>query len=140
MGLLSTLKEFFSKKSIESLKEFETELIKLQKKSNSEIIALMGTGGRLKGLPLIYVANEEADLKRYAARIAELIGPLNNLSNEQSIKDVIIRFETSYLFYIPLLKNVSFFAITPHKHDLLSLQQWVTNNNSIIQELFREKT
>lgn len=139
MGLFSRLKEFFSGKSIESIKEFETELHKLQKKSNSEILALIGTGGKLKGLPIVYVSNEDSVLKRYTARIAELINPLNTLSAEKTVKDVMIRFEDSILVYVPILKGISFFGIVPRKNDFITLRNWVTSNSPLIKELFQDK-
>jgi hypothetical protein len=139
MGLFSRLKEFFSGKSIESIKEFETELEKLQKKSNSEVLALIGTGGKLKGLPIVYVSNEDSILKRYTARIAELINPLNTLSAEKTVKDVMIRFEDSILVYVPILKGLSFFGIVPRKNDFFTLRNWVTNNSPLIKELFQDK-
>ncbi|MHA1131806.1 MAG: hypothetical protein ACTSQI_11725 [Candidatus Helarchaeota archaeon] len=139
MGLFSRLKEFFSGKSIESIKEFENELNKLQKKSDSEVIALIGTGGRLKGLPLIYVSNDEHSIKRYTARIAELISPLNNLSTEKSVKDVLIRFEDSSLLYVPLMKEISFFGITFKNNEVITLRNWITEKIPLIKDLFHNK-
>jgi hypothetical protein len=139
MGLFSRLKEFFSGKSIESIKEFENELSKLQKKSDSEVIALIGTGGRLKGLPLVYVSNEETNLKRYTARIAELINPLDNLSLEKTVKDVLIRFEDSNLLYVPIMKEISFFGITTRYSDIIALRNWIADKTQIIKELFHNK-
>ncbi len=139
MGLFSRLKEFFSGKSIESIREFENELKKLQKKSDSEVIALIGTGGRLKGLPLVYVSNEETDLKRYTARIAELINPLDNLSLEKTVKDVLIRFEDSNLLYVPIMREISFFGITPKTSEINTLGNWITEKAQIIKELFHNK-
>ena len=69
IGILSKLKDAFSSKSIDSLKEIEIELSKLQKKINAEMIALIGIGGRIKGLPLIYVTNDEDQLKKISARL-----------------------------------------------------------------------
>jgi len=136
MGVFSRLKDFFSKKSIDSLKEVEQELNKLQKKSNSEIIALLGIHGRLKGLPLIYISKNETDLRRISAQLTELLKPLKNIYSQREIQDIIIRYMDSILYYRPLMKNVSFFAIVPHKNNLIALQQWINSKREILEELF----
>ena len=128
MGIFSRLKEFFSGKSIESLKEFEPELQKLQKKSNSEIVALIGTHGRLKGLPLIYAATDESDIRRYTAQLTEHIESLTKIAGDKTIRDVTIRYFGSILFYKPILENVSFFALASNKTDMSTLEQWVNSN------------
>ena len=135
MGLFSKLKDLFSGKSLESLKEYEPEIQKLQKKSNSEIIALIGTHGRLKGLPIIYAATDESDIRRLTAQITELIGPLTKLSDEETIRDVTIRYYGSILFYKPISENVSFFALASYKTDISTLDQWVNSNTVALREV-----
>ena len=135
MGLFSKLKDLFSGKSLESLKEYEPEIQKLQKKSNSEIIALIGTHGRLKGLPIIYAAPDESDIRRLTAQITELIGPLTKISDEETIRDVTIRYYGSILFYKPVSETVSFFALASYKTDVSTLEQWVNNNIVALREV-----
>ncbi len=135
MGLFSRLKEFFSGKLIETLKEFEPEMQKLQKKSNSEIIALIGTHGRLKGLPILYSANNESVIRRYTAQVTEILGPLTKISEEETIRDVTIRYYGSTLFYKPILENVSFFALASYKTDVSILEQWVNSNIVALREI-----
>jgi len=135
MGLFSKLKDLFSGKSLESLKEYEPEIQKLQKKSNSEIIALIGTHGRLKGLPIIYAATDESDIRRLTAQITELIGPLTKISDEETIRDVTIRYYGSILFYKPISENVSFFALASYKTDISTLDQWVNSNTVALREV-----
>ena len=135
MGLFSKLKDFFSGKSIESLKEYEPEIQKLQKKSNSEIIALIGTHGRLKGLPIIYASSDDSDIRRHTAKITELIAPLTMLTEEDTIRDVTIRYYGSILFYKPISKTVSFFARATYKTDISTLDQWVNNNTVPLREI-----
>jgi hypothetical protein len=139
MGLFSKLKDFFSGKSIESLQEFEIELKKLQKKVNSEIIALIGTQGRLKGLPLVYTSIEEVNLRKYAALLTELVDPINQLSNEEKVKDFIIHYEESILFFKPIMNNISFFAIFPDKDNLPALEQWINTNSLNLRRLFHDE-
>jgi hypothetical protein len=140
MGLFSRLKDFFSGKSIESLQEFEVELKKLQKKVNSEIIALIGTQGRLKGLPLVYTSIEEGSLRKHSAILTELVDPINQLSNEKKMKDFIIHYEESMLFFKPIMNNISFFAIFPDKDNLPTLEQWINTNSLNLRKLFHDET
>lgn len=139
MGLFSRLKDFFSGKSIESLQEFEVELKKLQKKVNSEVIALIGTQGRLKGLPLVYTSIEEGNLKKHAAILAELVNSLNQLSNEKKMKFFLIRYEESMLFFKPIMNNISFFAIFPDKDSIATLEQWINTNSLNLRKLFHDE-
>ena len=117
MGILSRL--FGKKETEESFKQIEEELSKMQKKMNSEMIVIFGTGGRLKGLPLIYVAIDETELKKFAARIYEIIAPLNTLSEDRNLRDCVINYEDSILFFKQILANIGFFAIFQNKDDIL---------------------
>ena len=139
MGIFSKLKEIFSGKSIESLKEFEPEIKKLQKKSNSEIVALIGTDGRLKGLPLIYAAIIEDNIRRYTAQLTELMGPLKKVDDKKEIRYIFIRYENSILFYKPIMKNISFFAITPNKSSISTFQHWIEDKTDILREVFHSE-
>ncbi len=136
MGILEKL---FGKKSIDSLRGIEMDLNKLQKKTGSEIIAIIGTGGRLKGLPLIYTTSEETDLKRFSARLSELITPLANLSNERIVRDIIINFDDSILFFKQFLRNISYFAVFNNKDNVLALKQWIYKNEQLLKELLHEE-
>jgi hypothetical protein len=139
MGLFSRLKDFFSGKSIESLQEFEVELKKLQKKVKSEVIALIGTQGRLKGLPLVYTSIEDGNLKKHAAILAELVDSINQLSNEKKMKFFLIRYEESLLFFKPIMTNISFFAIFPDKDNMAALEQWINTNSLNLRKLFHDE-
>lgn len=136
MGLLSKLREMFSKKSIESFNEIEAEFEKIQKKSSSQIIALIGTSGKLKGLPLVYVSKEEDNLRSYAARITEFANPLKNIFNEKKIKEFIIQYEDSILYFNPIMKDISLIAIIENQSDIAILQQWINNKNEELKEIF----
>lgn len=136
MGLLSKLREIFSRKSLDSFKEIESEFVKLKKKSNSEIIALIGISGKPKGLPLVYVSEDEKVLKRYVARIAELVNPLNNITNDKKVKDVIIFYEDRALYFNPFMEDISFFAIYRNRNDLSILRQWINDKSQELKDIF----
>ena len=110
----------------------------MQKKLNAEMIVIFGTGGRLKGLPLIYATTDEMELKKFAARIYELINPLKNLSEERHFRDFILNYEDSILFFKQFLANIGFFALFQNKDDILPLKQWVYKKEPILKELFHE--
>ena len=136
-GFFSRLK---TKNAIESLEEFEKELKKLSEKINAEILALIGTGGRLKGLPLIYFAKEEEDLKKISANLVELLNPLNKVSDNRIFRDITISFDDDLIFFKPILKNVGFFAVFYKKDDVILLKQLIYNNEQLLKELFHEES
>ena len=136
MGILSRI--FGGKKSEETIQAIEEEMIKLKNKTNAEMIAIFGVGGRLKGLPLIYVADDEGALKKFAARLFELLSPINFLSDERTLRDFIINYADSILFYKQILTNIGYFAIFPYKNDTLTLKQWIYKKESVLKELLHE--
>jgi len=136
MGILSRI--FGGKKSEETIQAIEEEMIKLKNKTNAEMIAIFGVGGRLKGLPLIYVADDEPALKKFAARLFELIGPINFLSDERILRDFVINYADSILFYKQILTNIGYFAIFQDKDATLTLKQWAYKKESVLKELLHE--
>lgn len=139
MGKIGILSRLFGKKEVEQgFQELESELVKLQKKTSAEMIVILGTGGRLKGLPLVYSAMDENDMKRFSARLFELIGPVNNLSDQRIVRDFIINYQDSILFFKPILTNISFFALYQNKDNLLDLKQWVYKKEELMKNLFHE--
>ncbi len=136
MGILSRI--FGGKKAEESIQAIEQEMIKLKNKTHAEMIAIFGVGGRLKGLPLIYAADDEPDLKKFSARLFELIKPINFLSEERTMRDFVINYADSILFYKQILTNIGYFAIFPDKNDTLTLKQWIYKKESVLKELLHE--
>lgn len=140
MGIFSKIKEIFEKKPIESFEQFEEELSKMKDKNRFETIALIGIGGRVKGLPLIYATDEDLSLKRFSAKLSELLKMIENLSNERSLRDFIINYDDSILFFKPIMNNIGFFAILNEKNDILVLKQFIYNNEKLLKELFHEES
>lgn len=142
MGIISKLKEIFEKKQIEfeSLKELEKELATLRKNTNSMIVAVIGIGGRLKGLPLIYDADDENNLKIYAAKINELILPINNLDHDKVLNDFIINYKDSIFLCKVITENIGFLGFTRFSNDMELIQQWLLKNMKILTKLFEQKT
>ena len=139
MGLLSKLREVFGGKSIETFQELENDLEKLNKKYNSKLIAFIGTGSKIKGLPLIYVVEDERDIREFSAKFPELLKPLNNLSNSNKIQDVSINYEEEILYFKPILKNISFVTIYKQKNDIFFIKQWINNKLLVIKNIFHEE-
>jgi len=136
-GFFSRLK---TKNSIDSLEEFEKELKKVSEKINAEILALIGTGGRLKGLPLIYFAKEEEDLKKISANLVEVLNPLNKVSDNRIFRDITISFDDDLIFFKPILKNVGFFGVFYKKDDVVLLKQLIYKNEQLLKELFHDES
>ncbi len=132
MGVFS---KFFSKKSKETIQEIELDLLKLKKKTNAEMIAIFGISGRLKGLPLIYASDDDTDLKKFTARLYELLAPIAFLSDNKTFRDFVINYEDSILFYKEILTNIGYFAIIRDKDGVLPLKQWVNKNETVLKDL-----
>jgi len=135
---LGILSKFFGKKPAETIRELELEIEKLKIKSNSELISLVGTDGKLRGLPLIYSANNEAILKKYCARLGEIFRPIENIVDEKIIQDVIINYKDFFLVFKPILRDIGILAIITNKSYISSILQWVDKNNNILKALFPE--
>ncbi|MFX1278408.1 MAG: hypothetical protein ACFFA3_03275 [Promethearchaeota archaeon] len=135
MGFLSKI---FGKKEVKGIQEIELEMQKLKKKVDAEMIAIVGIGGRLKGLPLIYTSDDDSNLKQISARLYEIIEPLNNLATERLLKDLIINYDTSTLFFKQIMKNIGYFVIFHEKSNLLTLKQWIYKKEEILKELLHD--
>ena len=136
MGILSRI--FGEKKEEETIQAIEEDLLKLKGKTKAEMIAIFGVGGRLKGLPLIYAADDDSALKQFSARLYELIGPINFLSEKRSLRDFVVNYEDSILYYKQILINIGFFAIILDKEDILTLKQWFYKKESVLKELLHK--
>lgn len=136
MGILSRFKEFFVGKPIETIKELEIDLDKLFKKCDSRLMALIGTGSKVKGLSLIYSATNEDIVREFSARLSELIPGIKNLSKTKKIKDIRIDYEDEILYFKPLLEDIGFIALYRQKNDILNIRQWINNKTPIIIDLF----
>ena len=132
MGFLSKI---FGKKEEKGIQEIEFEMQKLKKKVDAEMIAIFGIGGRLKGLPLIYTSNDESNMKHISARLYEIIEPLNKLTTERILRDLIINYDDSTLFFKQIMKNIGYFAIFHEKSNLLTLKQWIYKKEEFLKEL-----
>jgi hypothetical protein len=135
MGFLSKI---FGKKEVKGIQEIEVEMQKLKKKVDAEMIAIVGIGGRLKGLPLIYTSDDDSDLKQISARLYEIIEPLNNLATERLLKDLIINYYNSTLFFKQIMKNIGYFVLFHEKSNLLTLKQWIYKKEEILKELLHD--
>jgi hypothetical protein len=135
MGFLSKI---FGKKEEKGIQEIEMEMMKLKKKVNAEMIAIFGIGGRLKGLPLIYASDDESDLKKIAARLYEIIEPLNKLATERTLRDLIINYDDSTLLFKQIMKNIGCFAIFQDRSNILNIKQWIYKKEEYLKELLHD--
>ena len=135
MGRFSNL---FKHVKFETLNEFEIELLKLQHTTNSKIVALIGIGGRFKGLPLLYAAEDEKELKIYAARISEFLIHLKNLASDKTLKEYIIYFGDSIMIFKKLIYTVAFVALTRFESDVEPIRQWISKKEELLKKLFHE--
>lgn len=135
MGFLSKI---FGQKEEKGIQEIELEMEKLKKKTNAEMIVIFGIGGRLKGLPLIYTSDDNNDVKRFSARLFEVIDPINKISDDRVIRDIIVNFNDSILFFKQIMKNIGYFTIFGNKNDLLTLKQWIYSKEKLLKDLLHD--
>lgn len=135
MGFLSKI---FGKKEQKGIQEIELEMQKLKKKVDAEMIGIFGIGGRLKGLPLIYTSDDESNMKQISARLYEIIEPLNKLAPERTLRDLIINYDNSTLYFKQIMKNIGYFAIFHDKSNLLTLKQWIYKKEDFLKELLHD--
>ena len=134
---MGILKDLFGKKEIESIQDYEKEIQKLQGSAYfSEVVAIVGTGGRLKGLPLIYSARDEKQFKILTARMSELIANVKNLQNEKELEEVSLVYKGLYIKFIPITENLGFLGISPMKNEIALFQDWLKKNQRILTNLF----
>lgn len=139
IGILDKIKDLFGSVSIESIQDYEKELQKLHSNAMfSEGVGIIGTGGRLKGLPLIYSVNNEEDFKKGVARISELIHHARELNFQKQLVEVNLNFDGLYLILIPIKEDFGFLGISPTWNDMKVFREWMKKNLKKIEELFKE--
>lgn len=136
MGFLSKI---FGKKEEHDIQVIESEMIKLKKKINAEMIVIFGIGGRLKGLPLIYASDDDNEVKQFSARLYEVIVPLDRVSVDRNVRDILINYNDSILFFKQIMENIGYFAIFGNKNDLLGVKQWIYKKEEVLKNLLHEK-
>ncbi|MBN1802986.1 MAG: hypothetical protein JW891_15865 [Candidatus Lokiarchaeota archaeon] len=136
--------KLFKYYKLETLKEFEGELKKLHFLTSSQIIAIIGIGGRFKGLPLIYVAEDEYQLKSYSARIVEILNKLTIFSNtERYPKELVVYYDDSVVFLRKITEDIGFLGLTKFESDAELIREWVSKRQRSLHDFIvksREKT
>lgn len=137
MGIFDKIKDLFAKSSLESIQDLEKEIKLLQGKAIfSEIAAIVGIGGRLKGLPLIYSAKQEDKFKILVARISELINPIKNLVNQNELLEIDLMYKGLYIIYVSIKENIGFLGVSPMMDDIIVFREWNKKNSKILTNLF----
>lgn len=137
MGIFEKLKDIFAKSSLESIQDLEKEIKLLHGKAMfSDIVAIIGTGGRLKGLPLIYSAKKEDEFKILVARISELINPIKNLENQNELVEIDFMYKSLYLIYVSIKENIGFLGVSPMMDEIMIFRDWIKKNSKILSTLF----
>ncbi|MBD3196446.1 MAG: hypothetical protein GF317_15410 [Candidatus Lokiarchaeota archaeon] len=136
MEMFTKIRDFFSK-SMESIKELEKELSILQSKFSSGFVSIIGYGGRLKGLPLIYEKKNEKEIKRLSAKLVESLSAMESIKNHQSIENFDIRFTEEILFFRKVTNEVAIIALLPYGNNINKLKEFVKENLSEIISLFQ---
>jgi hypothetical protein len=138
MGLFSKLKETLLGKDIETAVEFEKELEELVRDYGLTHVGIIGIGGRLKGLPLIFSSEDEKMIKNLAAKIPELIKPIQALQSSQELKRTVIKYKEDYLILIKLTENIGFIGMSNRKTPIEDSVKWIESKKEIINKLFEK--
>lgn len=136
MGLLSRI---FGSKDVESVKEIESELVELKKESRCDIISFIGLSGRLKGLPLIYQADDENKLKQVTAHLIEFFPALSRLTLGEELEKFNVEFDKKSIFFREITNKVGFFALASKFEHLTEAEDWLKDNYNSIYNIFLVK-
>jgi hypothetical protein len=136
MGILTKLKEAVSGKPAESLKEFELELYRIKQKCKSKIVALMGIGGRLKGLPLIYTSDDDNIRNVTSAKLYEILSSVIDITGDKKVNDFILNCEGEVLIFKPLMENIGLFAIIPDEGEIPHIREWIDKKIPMLESIF----
>jgi len=139
MGILSKVKEVIVGKPAESLKEFELELYRIKQKCKSKIVALVGIGGRLKGLPLIYTSDDDKILNLTSAKLYEILASVYDITGGKKVKDVILSCEDEIYILKPLMENIGIFAIIPDESEIPHIREWIDKKVPLLENIFEGK-
>lgn len=138
MGILENIKDVFSTISLESIQNFEKDIQKLHSMAMfSEVVAIIGTSGRLKGLPLVYSVNQEENFKNLIAKINELIYHAKELDNQKELVELNLNFKGLYVILIPIKENFGFLGVSPTWNDMKVFREWMKKNLKKLKNLFK---
>ena len=138
MGILDKIKDVFGKTTIESIQDYEKEIQKLHGKALfSDMIAIIGTGGRLKGLPLIFSVKEEKEFKILVARASELINSVKVIETKKELEEINLIFKGLYTVLIPITENIAFLGVSPMRDDIVIFRDWIKKNLKNLSNLFK---
>ena len=137
MGIFEKIKDLFAKSSLESIQDLEKEIQMLHGKAIfSDSVALIGIGGRLKGLPLIYSAKQEKEFKILVARISELISPVKNLEIQKELVEIDFVYKGLYIIFVSIKENIGFIGVSPIMDDMTTFRDWIKKNLKFLTTLF----
>lgn len=137
MGIFEKLKDIFAKSSLESIQDLEKEIKLLHGRAMfSDIVAIIGIGGRLKGLPLIYSAKQEVEFKILVARISELINPIKSLEIQNELLEINLAYRGLYITYVSIKENIGFLGVSPMMDEIIIFRDWIKKNSKILSTLF----
>ncbi len=139
MGILAKVRETIKGKPAESLKEFELELYRIKQKCNSKIVALVGIGGRLKGLPLIYTSDDDKILNLTSAKLYEILAAVYDITGDRKVNDIILSCENEIFVLKPLMENIGIFAIIPDESEIPHIREWIDKKVPLLENIFKDK-
>lgn len=135
MEIFNRFKNYFST-SIESVKELENELMELQSKFKSGFVSVIGYGGRLKGLPLIYQADNKDQIKKVSAKFVNALESMEGLLGRQSVENLNVRFTENIVHFRKVNNEIGIIALIEYGKDIDRIKEWIGDNLSKVKKLF----
>ena len=123
-----------------SIQEFVEALEDLHHRIRSKILALIGLSGRIKGLPIVYVTNNNYDLELLSAKLNEFIDPLKKLFQYEKVKDFTINFEEYSIYFEPITDNVGFFGIISNGNNIFEIKHLLSKKKEMLKEMLHTES
>ena len=128
------------KTRIEDVKQLESELKKIKDKTDASILTFLGVSDNIKGLNLIYVAEETFNSKLFAGTFAEFYQKIDDIRKEFLNDDLqsgeVRSFGKNLLIY-PISNTVVFLCIIPSGKHKKVIDDWYVKNQLRLKDIFK---
>jgi hypothetical protein len=136
MEFFNKIKEYFEETPIESIKELESELIELQEKFKSGFVSIIGFSGRMKGLPLVYQADNKKRIQKITAKLVNSLESMKDILSRQRVENVNLHYTENILYFRRITNEIGILGLVEYGKDINRLRNWVSENLSKIGHLF----
>jgi hypothetical protein len=97
---------------------------------------VIGYGGRLKGLPLIYQADNKDQIKKVTAKFVNALGSMEGILGRQSVENLNVRFTENIVHFRKVNNEIGIIALIEYGNDIDRIKEWIGDNLSKVKRLF----